>query len=151
MAWRAKRFGPKITKAHWRLHYGLDDDGILHFINIYLQGKTRPWNVDVYIPSWLIVEVDGSSHVGKQLEKDEFKTRDLENAELPFTVIRFWDHNINNELTKTLILIYTTLTWGPHLTREGLYSLASTSMKKPYGKIGGAFLADWNLTGRDHT
>ena len=112
MGWRAKKYGPSITRAHWRLHFGLDDDGILHFINYWLMGKTQRWNVDVYIPSWLIIEVDGSSHVGKQIDKDIFKTRDLENAELPFTVLRFWDHTINNELTKTLILIYTTLTWG---------------------------------------
>lgn len=112
MGWKAKKYGPKFTKAHRKLSFALNKDGIHHLNNYYLHGATRPWNIDVYIYPWLIIEVDGSSHVGKQLAKDRRKTQDLEQAELPFTVLRFWDHNINRELTKTLILIYTTLTWG---------------------------------------
>lgn len=147
MGWRAKKYGPKITRAHRHLHFGLVRDGIRHLNNYYLMGRTRRWNVDVYIPPWLIIEVDGSSHRGKQLLKDKIKTADLEQAELPFTVIRFWDHDIKNELPKTLITIYTTLTWGPHTPnkptpgphREALYSLATTSMKKR------------DQTGRDNT
>lgn len=102
VAWRAKRFGPKTTKAHWRLHFGLVKEGIAHLLNKYLHGKTRSWNVDVYIAPWLIIEVDGSSHVGKQLLKDQAKTRDLETAQPPFTVLRFRDPEIMRDLPRVL-------------------------------------------------
>lgn len=103
--WRAKRFGPRITRAHWRLHFGLVREGIRHFLNYQLQGKTQLWEVDVYIPPWLVVEADGSSHMGEQLKKDAFKTQDLEAAELPFMVLRFWDHTIFGDLPSVLAII----------------------------------------------
>ena len=54
--------------------------------------------MDRYFPPDLVVEIDGSSHVGRQLLKDELATADLEQAKLPFRVIRFKDPEIWNNL-----------------------------------------------------
>ena len=91
----------------------LNKEAIHHLNNYYLHGATRPWNVDIYIYPWLIVEVDGSSHVGKQLAKDARKTNDLEHAELPFTVKRYRDHEIWDDLPRILTEIKTLLRQGP--------------------------------------
>lgn len=122
MGWRAKRFGPKITRAHYRLHQGLIAEGIPHVNNYYLMGKTRRWNVDVYIIPWLIIEVDGSSHVGKQLLKDEVKTADLQEAPLPFTVLRFWDREIIDNLRGCLNTIKRVLAHGRSLNNAAATS-----------------------------
>ena len=63
-----------------------------------LRGRDKWHRVDRYFPPDLVVEIDGSSHVGKQLLRDEAATADLEQAALPFRVMRFRDFEIWSDL-----------------------------------------------------
>lgn len=105
MTWKVKRWGPKVTRAEWRLRRALEKEGIPFLTQMILQGRERQHRVDFYVAPRLVIEVDGSSHVGEQLLKDEVATADLENAELPFTVVRFRDHEINHNLPEVLAAI----------------------------------------------
>lgn len=51
----------------------------------------------------LIIEIDGSQHIEKQKEHDKERDKYLEN--LGFTVLRFWDSEINNNLNGALMKI----------------------------------------------
>ena len=94
LVWRARRWGPRVTRAEFRLRRALEKEGLLFLTQKVLQGRERRHCVDFYFPPDLVVEVDGSSHVKRQLLKDEAATADLENAVLPFRVLRFRDGEI---------------------------------------------------------
>ena len=98
MTWKIKRFGPTVTRAEHRFAWGLTKRGIRSLSQKLLKGRDRWHRVDRYFPPDLVVEIDGSSHVGRQLLKDEVATADLEQAPLPFRVIRFRDPEIWNNL-----------------------------------------------------
>lgn len=99
LAWKIKRFAPKVTKTEMKLRRALTKVGIPFQTQVILQGKERRHCVDFYLAPHLIVEVDGASHrYEKQKIKDELATADLENAELPFTVLRVKDGEVWNNL-----------------------------------------------------
>ena len=98
MTWKIKKWGPVVTKAEMRFAWGLARRRIRSLSQVILQGKERRHRVDRYFPPDLVVEIDGASHRGVQLGKDEWNTLDLENAKLPFRVIRFRDAEIWNNL-----------------------------------------------------
>lgn len=98
MTWKIRRFAPKVTKAEHRYAWGLTKRGIRSLSQWLLKGRDKWHRVDRYFPPDLVVEIDGSSHVGKQLLKDEAATEDLRQAPLPFRVIRFRDSEIWSDL-----------------------------------------------------
>lgn len=60
--------------------------------------------VDFYCPEKrLIIELDGSQHIERQKEYDKQREEYLNN--LGFTILRFWDNEINNNLDGALIRI----------------------------------------------
>ena len=80
-AYLAKRFGPKITDAEFKLRRALEKSG-LHFITQeYIKTANGCFLVDFLVEGSLVVEVRGSSHFGKAgRRKDAWKTRELVNA-----------------------------------------------------------------------
>jgi len=60
--------------------------------------------VDFYCPEKkLIIEIDGSQHIETQKEYDEQRDEYLKS--LGFTVLRFWDNDVNNNLDGVLMKI----------------------------------------------
>ncbi|PIQ74555.1 MAG: DNA (cytosine-5-)-methyltransferase [Candidatus Portnoybacteria bacterium CG_4_8_14_3_um_filter_44_10] len=60
--------------------------------------------VDFYCPKKkLIIEVDGSQHIEQQREYDKQRDEYLKN--LGFTMLRFWDNDIDNNLDGVLMKI----------------------------------------------
>ena len=103
MAWKIRRWAPKVTASEFRLGRALSKAGLRFLTQVVLQGRERRHCVDFYFPPCVVVEVDGSSHnFPRQKLKDEFNTADLENAPLPFTVIRFKDWEIKKRIEGVL-------------------------------------------------
>lgn len=100
MVWKIKRWGPKVTMAEDKLRMALEKAGLSFQTQKVLQGRERQHCVDFYFAPDLVVEVDGASHgFPKQEIKDAWSVQDLENAELPFRVVRFQNHEIDKDIT----------------------------------------------------
>lgn len=51
----------------------------------------------------LVIELDGSQHIEKQKDYDDMRSKYLEN--LGFTVLRFWDNEVNKNIEGVLLKI----------------------------------------------
>ncbi|WP_367118502.1 endonuclease domain-containing protein, partial [Mesorhizobium sp.] len=105
----------KLQSAR-RLRASMTDEERLlwrHLWRIPVEGThfRRQASVSAYYPDFLshrlklIIEVDGSHHsADDQLRHDEVRTRWFESQ--GYRVVRFWNHEIKNELDSVLDTIY---------------------------------------------
>jgi len=107
-SWKAKyhfgrqqdRFnGEPYTKAHWKLFHALNEAGVNFFSNYKATPKGPV--IDFLISPDITVEVDGGSHRGSQLERDEWRTTRL--VQLGYkSPLRFSDREVMRETARVI-------------------------------------------------
>lgn len=103
---RAKQLHRNVTEAEAKLwkHLRAHRMGDVHFRN---QHAIANYIVDFCSPRRkLIIELDGSQHL-EQEEYDEARTNYLKSK--GFTVLRFWNNDVMNNIESVLTVIWNTL------------------------------------------
>jgi hypothetical protein len=89
------------TQTHFRLMQALTDWGIEYLSEVPIEAPNgKIYRADLLIGKNLIVEVDGPSHTGRKLEKDEIRDQQL--ASLGLTTLRFTDREVRKELSRVI-------------------------------------------------
>jgi very-short-patch-repair endonuclease len=79
----------------------LTDRGIEYLSEVPIEAPNgKIYRADLLIGKNLIVEVDGPSHTGRKLEKDEIRDQQL--ASLGLTTLRFTDREVKKEMPRVL-------------------------------------------------
>jgi very-short-patch-repair endonuclease len=79
----------------------LTNRGIEYLSEVPIEAPNgKIYRADLLIGQNLVVEVDGPSHTGRKLEKDEIRDQQL--ASLGLTTLRFTDRQVKKELPRVL-------------------------------------------------
>ena len=117
---RAKELHRNMSQAQAKLwkHLRAHRMGNVHFRNQHAIGN---YIVDYCAPRQkLIIELDGSQHLEQQ-EYDEERTRYLEAR--GYRILRFWNHDVMNNVDVVLKMIWDTLNDNNERTQPGTFRL----------------------------